>query len=60
MLQVKVFQERTSNLEAFQVAVNQFLQEHAQDIKVIDIKYTAEVDRGQAVFQGYGRLFGAR
>jgi hypothetical protein len=43
MVQVKVFQEKTSDLKVFQGAVNQFLQEHAQDIKVIDIKYTAEV-----------------
>ena len=41
MVQVKVFQEKTSDLKVFQGAVNQFLQ--AQDIKVIDIKYTAEV-----------------
>ena len=41
MVQVKVFQEKTSVLKVFQGAVNQFLQ--AQDIKVIDIKYTAEV-----------------
>lgn len=43
MVQVKVFQEKTFDLKVFQGAVNQFLQEHAQDIKVIDIKYTAEV-----------------
>jgi hypothetical protein len=43
MVQVKVFQEKTSDLKVLQGAVNQFLQEHAQDIKVIDIKYTAEV-----------------
>lgn len=43
MVQVKVFQEKTPNVEVFQGAVNQFLQEQAQDIKVIDIKYTAEV-----------------
>ena len=42
MVQVKVFQEKTPYLEVFQEAVNQFLQEHCQDIKVIDIKYTAE------------------
>ena len=42
MLQVKVFQEKTSDLKVFQGAVNQFLQEHTQGIKVIDIKYTAE------------------
>lgn len=42
MVQVKVFQEKTPNLEVFQGAVNQFLQEHSQGIRVIDIKYTAE------------------
>lgn len=42
MVQVKVFQEKTPDLKVFQGAVNQFLQEQAQDIKVIDIKYTAE------------------
>ena len=40
MTQVKFFQElRKSEIEDW---VNQFLQENASSIKVIDIKYTAE------------------
>lgn len=41
MTQVKIFQEvRKSNIEEY---VNQFLQENANTIKVIDIKYTTYV-----------------
>ena len=41
MTQVKLFEEvRKSNIEE---CVNQFLQENANSIKVVDIKYTTPV-----------------
>ena len=42
MVQVKLFQEKTPYLEVFEKQVNEFLQQHSQDIKVVDIRYTAE------------------
>ena len=42
MVQVKLFQEKTPYLEVFEKQVNVFLQQHNKDIKVVDIRYTAE------------------
>lgn len=42
MVQVKLFQEKTPYLEVFEKQVNEFLQQHSQEIKVVDIRYTAE------------------
>ena len=42
MVQVKLFQEKTPYLEVFEKQVNEFLQQHSKDIKVVDIRYTAE------------------
>ena len=42
MVQVKLFQEKTPHLEVFEKQVNEFLQQHSQEIKVVDIRYTAE------------------
>ena len=42
MIQVKFFKTRASNdCEGIEKMVNDFLLEHAEDIDVIDIKYTA-------------------
>lgn len=47
MTQVKIFQEvRKSNIEEY---VNQFLQENANTIKVIDIKYTTYVPSERSI-----------
>ena len=42
MVQVKLFQEKTPYLKVFEKQVNDFLQQHSQEIKVVDIRYTAE------------------
>ena len=42
MVQVKLFQEKTPYLEVFEKQVNEFLQQHSKDIKVVDIRYTTE------------------
>ena len=42
MVQVKLFQEKTPYLEVFEKQVNEFLQRYSKDIKVVDIRYTAE------------------
>ena len=42
MVQVKLFQEKTPDLKVFENQVNDFLQQHSQEIKVVDIRYTAE------------------
>ena len=42
MVQIKLFQEKTPDLEVFENQVNEFLQQHSQEIKVVDIRYTAE------------------
>ena len=42
MVQVKLFQEKTPDLKVFEKQVNEFLQQHSQEIKVVDIRYTAE------------------
>ena len=42
MTQVKIFQKLECGYKVIEELVNQFLQENANSIKVIDIKYTAE------------------
>ena len=42
MTQVKLFQKTECGSKKIEEWVNQFLQENASSIKVIDIKYTAE------------------
>lgn len=47
MTQVKIFQEvKRTNIEE---CVNQFLQENANSIKVIDIKYTTYVPSEEVI-----------
>ena len=36
MVQIKLFQEKTPDLEVFEKQVNEFLQQHSQEIKVVD------------------------
>lgn len=46
MTQVKLFEEISSsstNSEVIEERINQFLQENANNIKVIDIKYTTSI-----------------
>ena len=47
MVQVKLFQEKTPDLKVFEKQVNEFLQQHSQEIKVVDIRYTAESPNSQ-------------
>ena len=42
MVQIKLFRDRTPELEKFEKQVNNFLCEHKDKIVVRDIKYTAE------------------
>ena len=42
MVQIKLFRDRTPELEKFEKLVNNFLCEHKDKIVVRDIKYTAE------------------
>lgn len=42
MVQIKLFRDRTPELERFEKQVNNFLCEHKDKIVVRDIKYTAE------------------
>ena len=42
MVQIKLFRDRTPELEMFEKQVNNFLCEHKDKIVVRDIKYTAE------------------
>ena len=42
MVQIKLFRDRTPELEKFEKQVNNFLCEHKYKIVVRDIKYTAE------------------
>lgn len=42
MIQIKLFLEKTPDLEKFESKVNAFLKENADKIIVKDIKYTAE------------------
>ena len=42
MVQIKLFRDRTPDLEKFEKQVNNFLCEHKDKIVVRDIKYTAE------------------
>ena len=42
MVQIKLFRDRTPELEKFEKQVNNFLCQHKDKIVVRDIKYTAE------------------
>ena len=42
MVQIKLFRDRTSDMEKFEKQINTFLSEHKDTIIVKDIKYTAE------------------
>ena len=42
MTQIKIFVDRTSEMESFEMKVNDFLKENEGKIQVRDIKYTAE------------------
>lgn len=42
MVQIKLFQDRTSYVEEFESTVNEFLKENEDKIIVRDIKYTSE------------------
>ena len=42
MVQIKLFRDRTHEMEKFEKLVNDFLSEHKDTIIVKDIKYTAD------------------
>ena len=42
MVQIKLFRDRTSEMETFEKQINTFLSEHKDTIIVKDIKYTAD------------------
>ena len=42
MVQIKLFRDRTHEMEKFEKQVNDFLSEHKDTIIVKDIKYTAD------------------
>ena len=42
MIQIKLFQLKTSDLQDVENKVNAFLEEN-KDVKIVDIKYTSEV-----------------
>ena len=42
MVQIKLFRDRTPEMEKFEKQVNDFLSEHKYTIIVKDIKYTAD------------------
>ncbi len=42
MTQIKLFMDRTPDMESFEKKVNDFLKENEEKIVVRDIKYTAE------------------
>lgn len=42
MTQIKLFMDRTPDMDAFEKKVNTFLEENKEKITVKDIKYTAE------------------
>ena len=42
MVQIKLFRDRTHEMEKFEKQINDFLSEHKDTIIVKDIKYTAD------------------
>ena len=42
MIQIKLFSEKTPEMEEFEKRINEFLKENDGNISVKDIKYTAE------------------
>ncbi len=42
MTQIKIFMDKTPDMESFEKKVNDFLKENGGKIQVRDIKYTAE------------------
>ena len=51
MIQIKLFREKTANLDEFEKLVNDYIAENAKLIRIVDIKYSSEtVNLGNPVW----------